>query len=329
MIFMEYLPIDPSINDVVKAYKFLHTKVRHTPTEYSYELSKIAKAPVYIKWENQQIRGSFKLRGALYKMNSLNESERAKGVVTCSSGNHGQGVAIAAKDLHIKTIIFVPDKCPETKKDAIAYLGGDWARLSICDGDYDFTEAAAHKYASDNGMTYVSSFEDPFIVAGQGTAGLEMFMDEPDIKFLVIPAGGGGLLNGISIAAKALQPDVEIWGVQSDTSNPWVVSWKDGIVKQVEYGETLADGLSGGIPQSLLSLAKLRVTGIAEITEDDIGKAIAFLLTTHHQIVEGAGAVGIAAILSGKLDPKRRTTGVVISGGNIDTEKLKMVMEKY
>ena len=145
-------------------------------------------------------------------------------------------------------------------------------------------------HAEKNGMTYVSSFEDAMVISGQGTAGFEMFSDEPDIELLIIPAGGGGLMNGIAIAAKALNPDVEIWGVQSVASNPWVVSWADGIVREVTYLETLADGLAGYIPQSLLSLAKKRVTGILEITEEDIAKAIAFLHREHHQIVEGAGA---------------------------------------
>lgn len=323
------LPINPTITDILKAYKFLRDKVRHTPTEYSPKLSKIAGAPIYIKWENQQIRGSFKLRGALYKMNSLNDEERERGVVTCSSGNHGQGVSIAANNLKIKTIVFVPNTCPVIKKEAIEDLCEKWCRLEVCDGGYDFAESYAHRYADEHGMTYVSSFEDPFVLAGQGTSGIELFLDEPDIDFLVIPAGGGGLLNGIAIAAKALNPRVEIWGVQSDTSNPWVVSWQDGIVKQVEYGETLADGLSGGIPQSLLSLAKLRVKGIAEITEEDIKQAIAFAHNEHHQIIEGAGAVSLAAILSGKLNPQGRKTAVVISGGNIDSGALNKILASY
>ncbi|MCK9437267.1 MAG: pyridoxal-phosphate dependent enzyme, partial [Synergistaceae bacterium] len=258
---MNKLPIDPSITDVAKAYRFLKNRVRHTPTEYSFPLSEICGAPVYLKWENQQLCGSFKLRGALYKMNSLSPEERARGVVTCSSGNHGQGVALAAKELGIKTLIFVPNVCPETKKTAIKRRGGEFIELVVTSGDYDFAEHSAHVHAEKNGMTYVSSFEDATVISGQGTAGFEMFTDEPDIELLIIPAGGGGLMNGIAIAAKALNPDVEIWGVQSVASNPWVVSWADGIVREVTYLETLADGLAGYIPQSLLSPAKKRVTG--------------------------------------------------------------------
>ena len=326
---MNKLPIDPSITDVVKAYRFLKDRVRHTPTEYSFPLSEICSAPVFLKWENQQLCGSFKLRGALYKMNLLSKEERSRGVVTCSSGNHGQGVALAAKELEIKTLIFVPNVCPETKKTAIKRRGGDFVELIVSKGDYDFAEHSAHEHAKKTGMTYVSSFEDPTVISGQGTAGFEMYMDEPDIELLIIPAGGGGLMNGIAIAAKALNPAVEIWGVQSVASNPWVVSWPYGIVKEVTYLETLADGLAGYIPQSLLSLAKKRVTGILEITEEEIAKAIAFLHKEHHQIVEGAGAVGVAALLAGKIDLKGRKTGIFISGGNIDEEKLKEILTKY
>lgn len=326
---MNKLSIDPSITDVAKAYRFLKTRVRHTPTEYSFQLSEICGAPVYMKWENQQLCGSFKLRGALYKMNSLSGEERAKGVVTCSSGNHGQGVALAAKELGIKTLIFVPNVCPETKKTAIKRRGGEFVELVVTCGDYDFAEHSAHEHADRTGMTYVSSFEDATVIAGQGTAGFEMFSDEPDIELLIIPAGGGGLMNGIAIAAKAINPDVEIWGVQSVASNPWVVSWPDGIVKEVTYLDTLADGLAGYIPQSLLSLAKKRVTGILEITEEDIAKAIAFIHREHHQVAEGAGAVGVAALLAGKIETNGRKTGIVISGGNIDEEKLKAILSKY
>lgn len=323
---MKSLSINPTISDVVRAYSFLCNRVRHTPLEYSYELSDIANAPVYIKWENLQMCRSFKVRGAFYKMNHLGMEDRKRGVVTCSSGNHAQGVAIAARELEITAHVFVPKTCPETKKKAIRRYGGRWVVLHVCDGNYDEAEEAAHLFAEEKRITYVSSFEDPFIIAGQGTVGFEMFLDEVDIELVVVPTGGGGLLNGVAIAAKALNPSSEIYGVQSETSNPWVVSWEDGIVKKVEYGDTLADGLSGGIPQSLLSLAKLRVSGICEITEEDIVNAIAFLHREHHQIVEGAGAVGVAAVLSGKLDLQGRKTGIVVSGGNIDNTILERVL---
>lgn len=326
---MYKLPINPKITDVLKAHKFLRDKVRHTPTEYSYPLSDMAGAPVYLKLENDQLCGSFKLRGALYKMSSLNETERAAGVVTCSSGNHGQGVALAASKLKIKTKIFVPNVCPNTKKQAIKRRGGDYVELTVSDGNYDFAEHSAQCYAKEHNAVYVSSFEDADVIAGQGTAAFEMLTDEPDIDLILVPAGGGGLLNGTAIAAKALNPDAEIWGVQSEASNPWVASWPDGRVKDVEYYDTLADGLAGYIPQSMLDLAKLRVSGIYEVTEEEIAKAIVFMHREHRLVVEGAGAAGIAALLAGKAETKGRTVGVIVSGGNIDEDTLKTLLEKY
>lgn len=326
---MKDLPINPSINDVVKAYKFLKNRVRHTPTEYSHALSEIAGAPVFVKWESQQLCGSFKVRGATYKMNSLSREEIDLGVVTCSSGNHGQGVAMAAKELKIKTKIFVPGDCPETKKAAIKWRGGEYIELVIVPGNYDDAETASREYAKKVGATYISSFEDATVMAGQGTVGLEMFMDEPEIELLLVPAGGGGLLNGVSIAAKALAPNVEIWGVQSEASNPWVISWEGGIVKEADYSESIADGLFGAFPQSLLNLAKTRVSGILEVTEEEIMKAISFMHREQHQVIEGAGAVGIAALMAGKAPVKGRRTGIVVSGGNIDDNKLRKILQKY
>jgi threonine dehydratase len=320
------LAFEPVFRDVVKAYGFLKTRVRHTPTEYSEALSEIAGAPVYVKWENQQLCGSFKIRGALYAMYSLDASQRGRGVVTCSSGNHGQGVALAAKSMGVEAVVFVPETCPELKKHKIRQLGGEWVELRVAAGDYDFAEAEAHAFAAREGRTYLSSYEDAAIISGQGSAGMEMFMDEPDIEYLLVPAGGGGLLNGTAIAAKAVNPDVEIFGVQSEASNPWVVSWAGGAVKAVTYSDTVADGLAGAIPQSLLTLAQKRVSGILEVTEDCIKHAIAFIHREHRQIIEGAGAVGIAALLSGTAKPNGRKTGIVVSGGNIDNAKLKEIL---
>lgn len=329
MPYLQKLPYEPSFQDVVKAYRFLKSRVRHTPTEYSHPLSEIAGTPVYIKWENQQLCGSFKIRGALNKMSSLTEEERARGVVTCSSGNHGQGVALAASELKIRTWVYVPGACPETKKQMIRRRGGEWVTLVVSNGDYDQAEAEAHEAAERDGRVFVSSFEDAMVIAGQGTAGLEMFMDVPEINHLIIPAGGGGLMNGIAMAAKAVNPSVEIWGAQSVASNPWVASWESGVVQGIKYLDTIADGLAGGIPQSLLTLAKQRIAGIYEVGEDEIKRAISFIHREHHQVIEGAGAVGAAALLAGWAHIRSGPVGLVVSGGNIDEEKLMDVLKKY
>jgi len=323
------MKIDPQMSDVLLAARFLKGRIRHTPTERSEPLSRLSGGEIFLKWENHQICGSFKIRGALNKMFSLSLEERGKGVVTASSGNHAQGIAMAARSLGVRAVICVPGVCPQTKRDAILMLGGESVELRVVGHLYDDAEDEAHRLQKEEGMTYVSSYEDHFIVSGAGTLGLELIMDEPEIDMVISPAGGGGLLNGVAIPVKTARPEAEIWGVQSVASNPYVVSWPGGKVLDVEYKDSLADGLTGSIPQSLLDLAKKRVTGFVEVQESDIAQTIGFLHSKHHQVVEGAGAVGVAAILAGKIPVKGKRVGVVISGGNIDDGRLLQILNDY
>lgn len=321
--------IDPTITDVLLAYNFLKGKVRHTPTERSGPLSDLLGVEVFLKMEHQQIAGSFKLRGALNKMFSLTPEESSRGVVTPSSGNHAQGVAMAAKMLGVKAVVCVPGVCPETKRRAIKKRGGEFVELKVLGHFYDDADQEAHRLALEEGYTFVSSYEDHFVVSGAGSLGLEMMMDEPGLDLLVTPAGGGGLINGVAIAAQALRPGIEIYGVQSVTSQPWVKSWPMGKVVDVEYEDSLADGLTGSIPQSLVDLAKKRIKDFVAVTEDDIARAIAFLHREHHQVVEGAGAVGVAALMAGKIPLEGKKVGVVLSGGNIDEKRLMEVLNRF
>lgn len=318
----------PEIRDVLRAAKFLEGKARHTPTEESADLSEITGGRVFLKWENMQPCGSFKIRGSLNKMFHMSEGERKRRVVTASSGNHAQGVAMAAKMLGIRAVVFVPSVCPMTKRKAIKRLGGDTVELRVADGLYDEAEAAAKELSRSEGLTYVSSYEDHYIVSGAGTVGLEMLLDEPELDMIVVPAGGGGLITGIATVAKAFSPRIRIVGVQSVASMPWVASWQSGRVVDVSYSDTLADGLTGGIPQSLLDLARVRVNDFIAVEEKDIAGAISFLHKKHHQVVEGAGAIGVAALLSGRISAVGRNVGVVISGGNIDHEVLMRVLSE-
>ena len=318
--------IDPQITDVLLARKTLEGRIRHTPTERSAPLSQACGGEVYLKLENQQLCGSFKVRGALNRMERLTPEERRRGVVTASSGNHAQGVALAAVELGVAATVCVPGVCPETKKQAILTRGGSRVTLKVVGHYYDDAESEAARLAREEGLTYLSSFEDPWIIAGAGTLGLELFFDQPDLDLLLVPAGGGGLINGVAIAAKALRPEVEIWGVQSTASMPWVASWPGGTVVDVTYEDSLADGLMGYIPQSLVDLAKKRVSGFLAVEEKDIARAMAFLHREHHQVVEGSGAVGVAALLAGKIDVTGRRVGVVISGGNVDEAVLLSVL---
>lgn len=323
------MKIDPQMTDILLAARFLQGRIRRTPTERSELLSRLTEGEVFLKWENQQICGSFKIRGALNKMYSLTAEERGRGVVTASSGNHAQGVAMAARALSIRAVICVPGVCPETKQAAIRRLGGDKVELKVTGHFYDDAEDEAHRLQQEQGMTYISSYADHYIISGAGTLGLEMIMDEPELDMIIVPAGGGGLINGVAIAVKALNPDTRIWGVQSVASNPFVVSWPGGKVLEVAYQDSLADGLTGLIPQSLLDLAKKRVTGFVDVEEADIAKAIAFLHSNHHQVVEGSGAVGVSAVMTGRISVKGLRVGVVISGGNIDHPRLLEILKEY
>jgi len=265
----------------------------------------------------------------LNKLFSLSTEETENGVVTPSSGNHAQGVAMAARMLGVRAVICVPGVCPQAKQKAIKRRGGDFVDLRVVGHFYDDAEEEAKRLAREEGLVFVSSYEDHYIVSGAGTVGFEMLTDEPELDILVVPAGGGGLINGIAIAAKALRPSIEIYGIQSVASQPWVKSWPVGKVVDVEYEDSLADGLMGSIPQSLLDLAGKHIKDFIAVTENDIAEAIAYLHREHHQVVEGSGAIGIAALLAGKIPVEGKRTGVVISGANIDESRLLEVLERF
>ncbi|MCF7936413.1 MAG: threonine/serine dehydratase [Synergistales bacterium] len=321
------LSLHPTITDVLQARIFLAGRMRHTPTEFSPSLSEGTGREIYLKWENRQICGSFKIRGALNKMYSLTEEERSRGVVTASSGNHAQGIAMAAGALEVRAAVCVPRGCPQTKRRAIERLGGDWVTLDAEAEHYDKAEERAHRLADEEGMTYVSSFNDHHVVCGAATLGLEMLLDVPDLDTLLVPAGGGGLINGVTLAARALRPGIDVWGVQSVASRPWVLSWEAGEIIEVDYDPSLADGLTGGFPQALFDLARRQgINGFFSVEEAEIAEAMRTLHREHHQVVEGAGAVGVAALLAGKAPELGRRVGVVLSGGNVDHQSMLGVL---
>jgi len=312
----------PDITDVLLAARFLDGKIRKTPCEMSPALEQRTGRQVALKWENQQICASFKVRGALNKMFSLTEKEKEAGVITASSGNHAQGVAMAASMLGVRAVICVPGTCPETKRNAIRARGGEWVDLKVIGHFYDEAELEAKRLCSEKRMTYVSAFEDLHVAAGQGTLGLEFIMDMPDITTLLVPISGAGLITGVMVAARALRPDIAVWGVYAKANPSWPRAWSLGKVVPVEEEETLADALSGAASSELFGFVRENLNGLIEITEEEMAEAILFLHREHHQVVEGAGAIGVAALLSGKAPEAEGKTGVVISGGNIDEKKL-------
>ena len=326
---MQPWPFIPTFRDALEAYGYLRCRVRSTPLEYSPVLSSRTGKKIYLKWENQQICGAFKARGALYRMSRLSEEEKIRGVVTTSSGNHGQVVAMAARELGICATVFVPELCPKTKQEAIRRRGGEWVDLRVTGAHFDLAEEAAHRFAEEEGKFYFSSFDDPWLVAANAGIGIEMLFEQPRLEEILSPAGGGALMNGVALGSRSMVPEIRVWGIQSVASQPWIASWESGTVQSVIYEPSLADGLMGGIPQSLLDLAKKQVAGVRAVQEESIAEAIALLHREHHQVVEGAGAVGVAALLEGVVPLEREHVGVVISGGNLDHQVLMEILGRY
>jgi len=292
--------------------------------EYSPGLSKLIDGDVWLKLENQQVTGSFKIRGATNKILLLSEEERARGVVTASSGNHAQGLGYAAKELEVKAKVIVPEMTPQVKLDAIRKYG---VELIIEGEEYMVSERLARKIEDEEGMTFVSAYNDIDLIKGQGTVGLEMVEDVPDLDIVLIPVGGGGLASGVASVIKQATSATVI-GVQSDTSPVMYECVKKGHIHDIPLRDTYAEGLHGGLEPGSVSfdICMEVIDEWAILTEDDILAAIKFLLHESHMLVEGAGAVGVAALLS---DPERyrgKRVGVVISGGNLGMKTLKKVV---
>jgi threonine dehydratase len=259
-------------------------------------------------------------------MYALGQEERKRGVVTASSGNHAQGVATAAVLLGVKAVICVPGMCPETKKTAIRRRGGEWVDLRVIGHFYDEAEEEAKRLASVEGMTFVSAYEDFHVVCGQGTVAVEMLLDEPDLDVLVVPISGGGLISGITAAALALRPGIEIWGVHAKANPSWTRGWAEGRIVPVVEEDTLADALSGAASQILYEYLRPRLEGVIQVSEPAMASAVAFLHKEHHQVVEGSGAIGVAALREKLLRAQGRKIGIVVSGGNIDEARLMKIL---
>jgi threonine dehydratase len=306
------------------ARKRVQKWARRTPLEYSPELSDITNAKVWLKLENYQLTGSFKIRGATNKILLLSEEERERGIVTASSGNHAQGLGYAAKQLGVRVKIVVPENTPKIKIDAIKKYD---VKLIIKGEEYIESERIAHQIEQEEKMTFVSAYNDIDLIKGQGTIGLEIIEDKPDLDTILIPVGGGGLASGISSVYKQIS-DATICGIQSDTSPVMYECIKKGFIHEIPLRETYADGLHGGLePGSItFELCRENIDKWIIVTEDDILSAIKYLLHECHMMVEGAGAVGIASLLAEPARWKGKNIGVVISGGNLSLDTLRLVL---
>lgn len=313
------------IREIYSAQKRIRGFIRKTPLEYSYSLSELIGGEVYLKLENQQITGSFKVRGALNKFLKLSDDAKKKGVITASSGNHAQGVAFASKLLGVESTIVVPEDTPQVKIEAIRKYG---VNLIVFGKEYLDAEKLARGIEKEEGKTFISAYNDTDVIAGQGTIAIEMFDENPDLGIIIVPVGGGGLISGIASYAKKVF-DCRVLGVQSENSPVMFESLRRGKIVEMESKSSIAEGLHGGIEEGSITydICRKLVDEVILVKEESIMRGIRLMLATHRQIVEGAGAVGVSALLESPERFREASIGVVISGGNLDERILNMLIK--
>jgi len=308
--------------DILKAKKNLEGFLYRTPITHSKRLSEITGADVFTKWENLQKTRSFKLRGAYNKIYSLSAEERSRGVITASTGNHALAIAFVAKMMGIKATVIVPENTPKTKVVRCRALEAD---VRLKGSNYDESVVYCEEMVSESGATYISSFDDYEVIAGQGTIGCEILEEMPEIDTVVVPVGGGGLISGIALWMKTVAPNIRVIGAQSTAAYTMYECFKAKKLVDVPVPPTIAEGLAGGISQMTLDLVLKYVDDIVLAREEELKSAILWVLKNEGQIVEGSGVVGTAAILQGKIRLKKGEKVVVVcSGGNIDMELLNL-----
>ena len=316
-----------SLDKVYHANYVLKDVVRRTDIIYSSTLSEIGGCEVYLKTENLQVTGSFKVRGAYYKISQLSEEEKSHGVIACSAGNHAQGVALASKKFGIKSVICMPDGAPISKVEATKSYG---AEVVLVPGVYDDAHNYSEKLREEKGYTFIHPFDDEDVIAGQATIGLEIIEQLKDVDAIVVPVGGGGLISGVAFAIKSLNPAIKVYGVQSAGAPSMIKSLADGKVEMLESVSTIADGIAVKEPGlHTFELCRKYVDGVVSVTDDQVSAAILALIERQKMIAEGAGAVSLAAVMFGKIpDVKGKKVVCLISGGNIDVTILSRVINR-
>lgn len=316
----------PNMDLIREAQEYLRGKINRTELKKSTTLSKMFGCELYLKMENHQKTGSFKSRGAIFRMSRLTDEERKAGVITASSGNHAQGVAYAAMINGIDAKIVMPEYSVPAKVNAVQDYG---ARVVLSGSDYSDSREKAEEIRKQEGRTFIEAFNCPYIISGQGTAGIEILEDLPDPDIIVVPVGGGGLISGIAIAAKSIHPSVKIIGVESEKSDSMKKSIEAGRIIPHTSGESIADGISVKYPGELtLKICSELVDDIVTVSDESIAVAIYKLLERNKTLVEPSGAAGIAALMEGKIDVKGKKVVVVLSGGNINFLLLSKIIYK-
>lgn len=316
-----------SLEDIRKAHVGIKDIIKRTDLDKSISASKQVGKEVYLKFENQQITGSFKLRGALNKIAHLTNEEKKRGVVASSAGNHAQGVAFSATRNQVRSVIVMPENAPLIKIQATKEYGAE----VILHGEiYDHAYEHAKELEKKNGYTFVHPYEDPLVIAGQGTLGIEIFEQLADVDSIIIPVGGGGLISGIGTAIKALKPNCRIIGVQSDqVPNMERLFHHLPVLESGKRIKTIADGIAVKKPSQIMydSFISKVVDDMVTVSDDEIAEAIVFLLERAKTVVEGSGAAGMAALMSRNLNLGQKTC-VLLCGGNIDLNIIAKVIDK-
>ncbi|MGB9846021.1 MAG: threonine ammonia-lyase [Desulfotomaculales bacterium] len=316
-----------TLEKIKEAAERLRGVIHRTPLDFSATFSRLTGSQVYLKLENLQKTGSFKIRGAYYKICSLDEASRKKGVIAASAGNHAQGVAYAARCAGIPSLVVMPENAPVSK---VAATLGYGAQVVLAGEDYDRAYVRARELQKEYGATFVPSFDDPAVIAGQGTVALELLADLPDLDAVVVPVGGGGLISGIALAVKKQKAAVKIVGVQAENA-PYAYNLFCGAESRDGFpgARTIADGINVRRPGEITAgLISRYVDEMVLVGEEEIAQAILLLLERSKLVVEGAGAVGLAALLSARARLPAKKVAVVISGGNVDINLLSIVIER-
>ncbi len=314
--------------DIERARHVVAAVARRTPILPAPSLSERTGSAVYLKLENLQETGSFKVRGAANRIAALTGEERARGVVTVSTGNHARAVAWVAKRFGIPAVVCMSRRVPPGKVEAVRSLG---AEVLLAGESYDEAALACEQLIQERGLTFVPPFDDPWVIAGQGTIGLELLDELPEISTAIVPLSGGGLISGVALALKAADPSIRVVGVSQDRAPVMFHSLRAGRPVELPEEETIADALAGGIGldnRYTFRMVQALVDDVVLVGEEEIEQAIAFALDALHLVVEGGGAVGLAALLQGRIQPLGQKTAVILSGGNIDLQRLQEVLQR-
>ena len=313
-----------TLDKVFNAQTVLKNIIRETNVVRAYGIA--PDCELYLKPENLQITGSFKVRGSAYKIAMLSDEEKKKGVIACSAGNHAQGVALAATKNSIRSLICLPDTAPISKVEATKGFG---AEVCLVEGCYDDAYKKALELRDSKGYTFVHPFDDENVIAGQGTIALEILNDLDNIDAIVVPIGGGGLISGIAYTVKQIRPSVKVYGVQAAGAPSMFNSVKKGKIECLAGVSTIADGIAVKQPgENTFRYVSEYVDEVALVTDDEVASAILALIEKQKMIAEGAGATAVAAVMAGKFDLKGKRVVAVVSGGNIDVTSLSRVIDR-